>query len=87
MVELRPFLGVDGAGEGLGGGSISWMAKTRLPLRETLGTYSTSLTLDIFLSFIAAGRINRRECARERMHPCQIKEAGGEKKLPISNHT
>jgi hypothetical protein len=93
-VEWRPFLGVEGAGEGLAGGSTSLTAKIRLPLRETLGTCSTSLTFDAFLTFILAGegRIageGRKKNQQERMcaHAGSKKRAGGEKKLPDMNHT
>jgi hypothetical protein len=83
MVEQRPFLGVDGAGEGLAGGSTSWIVKIRLPLRETLGTCSTSLTFDAFLTFILAGE-GRKKNQPERMRPCRIKEEGWEKEVAKS---
>jgi len=87
-VEWRPFLGVEGAGEGLAGGSTSLTVKIRLPLRETLGTCSTSLTFDAFLTFILAGE-GRKKNQQERMraHAGSKNRAGGEKKLPDMNHT
>lgn len=63
MVGWHPFPGIDGAGEGLAGGSTSWIVKIRLPLQETLVTCSTSLTFNAFLTFIIAreGRMKNQQ--------------------------
>jgi hypothetical protein len=81
MVEWHPFFSVDGAGEGLAGGSTSWIVKIRLPLQETPGTCSTSLTFNAFLTFISTG--GRKKNQQERMCLGQIKE-GSKKEVAES---